>query len=150
MVCLGNICRSPVAEGVMRHLIEINGLKAVVDSAGTSNYHTGENPDMRSVQNAKKNKVDISKLKARQFTTADFDSFDFIYVMDAGNYRNVTGLARNEEDKSKVDLLLNKITPGANLPVPDPYYGGDEGFEQVFQLIYKACSVIAEDLKKRQ
>lgn len=146
MVCLGNICRSPVAEGVMRHLIEEHKLDAIVDSAGTANYHSGENPDKRSVQNARKNKVDISRLVARQFRVSDFDDFDFIYVMDSSNYSNVMRLARNEKDKAKVELLLNKLSPGSNKAVPDPYYGGDDGFEEVFQLIYKACSVIAKEL----
>ena len=149
MVCLGNICRSPVAEGVMRHLIEKHKLNAVVDSAGTAGYHSGENPDRRSVLNAKKNKIDISKLKARRFTVTDFDDFDRIYVMDNSNYDNVMKLARNEADKRKVELLLDKIHPGAKMPVPDPYYGGEDGFENVFQLIYKACSVIAEELKAK-
>jgi protein-tyrosine phosphatase len=147
MVCLGNICRSPVAEGVMRKLIEEKGIKASVDSAGTSNYHIGEAPDQRSAKNALKNNVDISSLRARQFEVRDFDHFDHIYVMDTSNYSNVSQLARNDNDLKKVQLLLNKIYPGKDMAVPDPYYGGENGFEEVFQLIHKACTVIANELK---
>jgi protein-tyrosine phosphatase len=147
MICLGNICRSPLAEGILRSKIEKNGLTVIIDSAGTSNYHIGEPPDKRSIANAKKHKIDISKLKARQFTIADFDRFDYIYVMDESNYSNVLSLARNEADIKKVDLILNKIFPESKASVPDPYFGGEEGFEHVFQLLDKACENIAESLK---
>ncbi len=146
MVCLGNICRSPVAEGVMRQVVNEKKLNATVDSAGTAAYHIGEAPDKRSQANARKHNIDISKLKARQFRVNDFDAFDRIYVMDRSNYKNVKALARNEEDKAKVNLLLNAAFPGKDLDVPDPYYGGEQGFEDVFQLVYKACSIIGEEL----
>lgn len=144
MVCLGNICRSPLAEGIMRQKLFEHGIKGVeVDSAGMSDYHVGDHPDQRSARNAKQHGVDISKLVARQFTVADFDAFDRIYVMDASNYGNVTALARHAADETKVDFVLNAIWPGENRAVPDPYYGGEQGFENVFQLLDKACTIIA-------
>jgi protein-tyrosine phosphatase len=148
MVCLGNICRSPLAEGVLRHQLEEAGIKNVrVDSAGTSDYHVGDCPDTRSAQNAKSHGIDISKLRGRQFSVEDFDAFDLIYVMDASNYKNVIALARNESDKAKVDLLLNAKWPGKNIAVPDPYYGGADGFEKVFQLVNEACKEIVNKIK---
>jgi protein-tyrosine phosphatase len=147
MVCLGNICRSPLAEGILRHKLESKGIFHVkVDSAGTSDYHVGDPPDSRSAKNAKSHGIDISKLRGRQFCVNDFDEFDFIYVMDASNYQNVLQLARNENDRKKVDLLLNAKWPGKNLAVPDPYYGGADGFEKVFLLVEEACDVIAEKI----
>lgn len=148
MVCLGNICRSPLAEGVLRHKLEEAGIKHVrVDSAGTSDYHVGDHPDARSTKNAKQHGIDISKLCGRQFTQVDFDEFDHIYVMDASNYQNVIALARNESDKAKVDLLLNAKWPGKNIAVPDPYYGSGDGFEKVFQLVEQACEEIARKIQ---
>jgi protein-tyrosine phosphatase len=147
MVCLGNICRSPLAEGILRNKVEGLGLKAYIDSAGTSNFHIGDYPDRRSIANAKKHGIDISKLKARQFAVEDFDTFDFIFVMDESNYNNVISLARNEADIKKVDLILNCVFGNKN--VPDPYYGNEEGFEEVFQLLDKACENIASGFKKQ-
>lgn len=147
MVCLGNICRSPLAEGVLRHkLNERNITHIAVDSAGTSGWHAGENPDPRSVQNAAGHGIDISKLRSRQFTVQDFDEFHYIFVMDQSNYDDVLSLARHEEDRQKVDLLLNAAWPGKNLPVPDPYYGGEAGFEKVFSLVSEACDALIENL----
>jgi protein-tyrosine phosphatase len=119
-------------------------VKLIIDSAGTSNYHTGEAPDPRTVANAKKNKIDLSPLRARQFTVKDFDVFDKIYVMDKSNLRNVLSLARNENDKQKVDLFLNISHPNQNMEVPDPYFGGEAGFEHVFQLVWKASEILIE------
>lgn len=149
MVCLGNICRSPLAEGIMLHLIAEKNLNVSVDSAGTSNYHIGENPDKRTISNAKKHGIDLSHLVARQFSVSDFDSFDKIYVMDKSNLSNVLALAKTDMHKSKVDLLLNVSHPNQNQEVPDPYYGGEQGFENVFQLVYKACEVIANKSLER-
>lgn len=146
MVCLGNICRSPVADGVMQHKINQYHLDAEVDSAGTAAYHVGQAPDERSTANARKNGIDISALRARQFKVSDFDLFDFIYVMDASNYNNVMNLARNESDRAKVDLLMNAVEPGKNISVPDPYYGGEKGFDQVFSMVNEACEAIAQKL----
>lgn len=147
MVCLGNICRSPVAEGVLRHIANEKGVKVTVDSAGTANYHVGESPDKRSVANAKKNGVDISMLRGRQFGTKDFEEFDHIYVMDQSNLTNVLALAKTEEHRKKVDLLLNTIHPNKNMPVPDPYYGTEKDFDKVFELVHQACNELTERLK---
>ena len=149
MVCLGNICRSPLAEGILRHKLSGAGIKNVfVDSAGTSHWHSGEHPDSRSIKNAKSHGIDISKLVARQFQVSDFDKFDFIYAMDSSNFRDVVSLARNKSDEKKVDLLLNAKWPEKNLSVPDPYSGGAEGFEKVFQLVDEACDAIVEKMQK--
>jgi protein-tyrosine phosphatase len=146
MVCLGNICRSPLAEGVLRAKLKERGVENVnVDSAGTSSYHIGDAPDERTIANAKKHGVEISHLKARQFTVNDFDQFNRIYVMDSSNLINVLALARNEEDKKKVEMILNIIHPGQDMAVPDPYFGGEQGFENVFQLLDKACEGIVND-----
>lgn len=150
MVCLGNICRSPLAEGILRDKTNKLGISVFIDSAGTSNYHTGEHPDKRAVSNALKNGVDISKLKARQFNVSDFDEFDIIFVMDSSNYSNVIDLARNKNDINKVELILNRVHPKSNTPVPDPYFGGEEGFQKVFDLLDDACDIIAEQLKSNQ
>lgn len=144
MVCLGNICRSPLAEGILQKKLPREAFS--VDSAGTANYHTGSAPDKRSIAVAKKYGLDISHLKARQFVVSDFDVFDYIYVMDASNYQNVVDLARNEADKNKVHYILNETQPKQNLPVSDPYYGGNDGFEQVYQMLDEACSIIAKKL----
>lgn len=148
MVCLGNICRSPLAEGILRNKLEKAGLDLTLDSAGTSNYHTGQCPDERTIRNAKKHGIDVSRLKARQFSAEDYDRFDRIFVMDASNYSDVIALARNENDRKKVELILNSVYPNANMSVPDPYFGGDQGFENVFILLDNACEVIATSLKK--
>lgn len=147
MVCLGNICRSPMAEGVMRHKMEQHGLKGFVDSAGTASYHVGENPDPRAVAKARHYGISIGSLVGRQFTVSDFDDFDRIYVMDTSNLQNINRLARTNADKQKVSLLMNELYPGQNMSVPDPYYGGDEGFENVYRLLDKVCEHICTQLK---
>jgi protein-tyrosine phosphatase len=136
MVCLGNICRSPMAEGILR--AKSTHLQIEVDSAGTSSYHYGENPDVRAVHTLRKKGINISNLIARQFTTADFDAFDIIFTMDKSNYDNVIALARSNQDKQKVRMLVNELHPGSNGEVPDPYFGGDQGFEDVYNLIDEA------------
>ena len=146
-VCLGNICRSPLAEGIMLHLNEKHELGWTIDSAGTANYHVGEAPDRRTIANAKKNGVDLSALRARQFKTEDFRHFDKIFVMDKSNLSNVTALAKTEDDLKKVDLLLNISKPNTDSEVPDPYYGGEDGFENVFQLVWEACEKLALNSK---
>lgn len=132
MVCLGNICRSPLAEGILKS----KQPDWFVDSAGTSNYHIGSAPDRRSIQVAKENGIDISKQRARQFQVSDFDHFDTILTMDASNYNDVIKLARTEEEKTHVRLILNLSKPGMNMAVPDPYYEG--GFEKVFTMLDEA------------
>lgn len=147
MVCLGNICRSPLAEGVMRKKIETLQLNASVDSAGTANYHVGQSPDPRSIESGQKHNIDIADLRGRQFVVSDYDNFDLIYVMDNSNYRNVLELARSGEDKAKVELLLNVSIPDSFNDVPDPYFGGEQGFENVYHMINEACDIIAQKLK---
>lgn len=141
-VCLGNICRSPLGEGIMLHLIEKNNLPFQVDSAGTSNYHVGEAPDKRTIANANTHDVDLTTLRARQFTTKDFDAFDKIFVMDNSNLFDVLSMAKTEEHKQKVSLLLDLTHPGQQKEVPDPYFGGEQGFENVFNLVFQACEKI--------
>ncbi len=142
MVCLGNICRSPLAEGIMLKLIKENNINMRVDSAGTSFFHVDEAPDPRTIQNAAKHDIDLKSLRARQFKASDFEKFDKIYVMDKSNMKNVLALATTDDHKAKVDLLLNASHPEEHLEVPDPYFGGEQGFENVFGLVYKACQHI--------
>ncbi len=144
MVCLGNICRSPLAEGLLKSKVDSN--KVMVDSAGTSNYHIGDTPDPRSIAVARKYGLDITDQLGRQFTKDDFEEFDYIYVMDNSNYRNVTLLARNEKDQEKVSLILDKIFPNEGASVPDPYHGGEHGFENVYNMLDEATDVIAKEL----
>ena len=144
MVCLGNICRSPLAEGILKSKIDTNQI--FVDSAGTGAYHVGNLPDSRSIEVAKKHQLDITDQRARAFSSADFDQFDYIYVMDASNYSNVVKLAVNEAQKSKVKMILEELEPSSGMEVTDPYYGGDGGFEHVYQLLDESCTVIAEKL----
>jgi len=146
MVCLGNICRSPLAEGILKS--KITHLDIVVDSAGTAAYHIGERPDIRSIEIANKYGIDLTSQRARQFSVNDFDKFDKIYAMDTSNYSNIIYLARNEKDRDKVDLILNKINPKSCQSVPDPYYGGDNGFQNVYEMLDKACDIIIQDLEK--
>ncbi|MGE7778054.1 low molecular weight protein-tyrosine-phosphatase [Chitinophaga sp. NPDC101104] len=136
MVCLGNICRSPLAEGILRHLAGQKGLDWDVDSAGTGNWYVGHPPDRRSGAVAKQHGIDISGLRGRQFSTEDFDRFDRIFVMDLDNYRDVLRKARSSADQQKVQLLLED-----QQPVPDPWYD-DALFEPVFRLIHAACERI--------
>jgi protein-tyrosine phosphatase len=141
LVCLGNICRSPVGEGISLHLIREYHLEQRfwVDSAGTAGYHIDESPDPRTIANAHKNGVDLSALRARQIKPEDLDYFDNIYVMDRSNYNDVVAMTKTKEQVRKVEFLLNLIEPGKNLPVPDPYYGQEKDFENVFQLVNSAC-----------
>jgi len=147
MVCLGNICRSPLAEGILLKKIQDQNLKLWVESAGTSGVHAGDAPDRRMQKTATLRGVDIGDLRAKKFKRKDFKKFDHIYVMDQDNYNNVVALATTEVDKSKVSLILNELNPGSNDPVPDPYYGGQDGFEKVFDLLDKATDHIIEKLK---
>lgn len=144
MVCLGNICRSPLAEGILASKLPKD--KFTVDSAGTGPWHVGHFPDERSIAIAKKNKLDISKQKGRQFTTNDFDFFDYIYVMDNSNYNDVMELSKNQEQKNKVQLILNELFPNENVDVPDPYFGMPNGFDSVYKMLDEACDIIAKKL----
>ncbi len=143
MVCLGNICRSPLAEGILQS--KVNPEAVFVDSAGTGGYHIGNPPDPRSIAVARKYGLDIEKQRCRIFQTSDFQKFDVIYVMDKSNYDNVVALAKNDTESEKVKLLLEEV----DLPekqVPDPYYDEEDGFEQVYHLIDQACDAIAKKL----
>ena len=144
MVCLGNICRSPLAEGILQAKVSEN---IFVDSAGTAAYHVGELPDKRSIAVAKKYGIDLTNQRARKFTVKDFDAFDLIYAMDESNYQNILSLARNSDDEQKVQLILNEIDVNSNIDVPDPYYGGNDGFENVYQMLDEACEIIASKMK---
>ena len=144
MVCLGNICRSPLAEGILKS--KIFSFNTYIDSAGTGAYHVGEKPDKRSIAVANTNGIDISNQKARKFTVEDFDLFDIIYVMDNSNYKNVISLARNTQDSAKVKLILNEVFPSENLDVPDPYYGGEFGFKNVYNMLNEACDIVAKKI----
>lgn len=143
MVCLGNICRSPLAEGILKN--KLDGKTVLVDSAGTAGYHIGKKPDNRSIAIAKKYGIDISQQRCRQFTAKDFSEFDLIYAMDNSNYNNIIALAKNKNDIAKVNLLLHRSNV-TNKEVPDPYYGGEDGFEKIFHLIDSACNLIVQDI----
>ncbi len=145
MVCLGNICRSPLAEGILQSKVSAD---VKVDSAGTAAYHIGELPDSRSIAVAKKYGIDLTNQRARKFTVNDFDTFDLIYAMDESNYQDILTLARNTEDKLKVKLILNEVDLISNKSVPDPYYGGSNGFENVYQLLDEACQIIANKIEE--
>ena len=145
MVCLGNICRSPMADGWLRHKVALNQLDIEVDSAGTANYHVGAAPDHRMRRLAKDFGVNIDDLQARQFVQADFDRFDRIFAMDSQNLENILKLARNESDKQKVDLFLNQLYPDQYQEVPDPYYGTDADFIHVIELLDKATDAFLKN-----
>ena len=146
MVCLGNICRSPLAEGILAK--KCNHLPIIVDSAGTSAYHVGLAPDKRSQHTASVNNINIGNQRARELNSLDIETFDLIYVMDASNYTNTLKLAKSKEDKKKIHLILNASNLGQNMSVPDPYYGGDQGFKNVFDLLNDACEAIKTQLEK--
>lgn len=148
MVCLGNICRSPMAEGLLKQ--KIDAQKVIVDSAGTSGYHIGQPPDPRMITTAKNHEVDISTLKGRQFQVEDFDAFDRIFAMDNSNYKDILSLARHDKDRAKVYLITNLCYPGEDRDVPDPYFGGPEGFEKVYALLDRCTTVLAENLSKEE
>ena len=141
MVCLGNICRSPLAEGILRDKIAKNKLDGEVDSAGTGGYHTGASPDSRSIEIASKKGLDISNQRARKVRSSDFEEFDLIFAMDVYNYQDLLKWA-HEDEKSKIKLILNELYPNKNMSVPDPYYGGENGFENVYDMLDKACENI--------
>jgi len=144
MVCLGNICRSPLAEGILQHKADMAGLKWKVDSAGTANYHVGEPPHKLSQKVARMNGLNISQQCCRQFKKDDMLAFDKIYVMDSENYIDVRRISGELWDEEKTDLLLNELYPGKNMGVPDPWYGNEDGYHKVFKLISDACDMIIE------
>ena len=145
MVCLGNICRSPLAEGILSS--KGKHLNIEVDSVGTAGYHVGKKPDIRSIEIANKYAIDLNQQRARQFSRADFDEFDIIYAMDTNNYAHLISLASSETERNKIRMILNEINPNAYQSVPDPYYGGDNGFQDVYNMLDKACDKIIQDIE---
>lgn len=143
MVCLGNICRSPMAEGVLRHVAQEANFPIQVDSCGTSRFHVGENPDKRAIACLSKKGISIEHLQARQFSTNDFDQFDYIYVMDKTNLEDIHKLAESEEQRNKVCLWMNAVER-TNESVPDPYYGGEEEFEHVYRMLSTNAKKLVE------
>ena len=140
MVCLGNICRSPLAEGILKN--KSQHLNIQVESAGTAGYHIGNPPDIRSVEIANEYGVNLNNQRARQFTKTDFKNFDIIYAMDKQNYADIISLASNQKEREKVRMILNEVNPGEFKSVPDPYYGGENGFKEVYEILNKACKQI--------
>jgi protein-tyrosine phosphatase len=149
MVCLGNICRSPIAEEVFRDISEKAGLKVLVDSAGTANYHVGKAPDSRMISTAAKFGHDISGLRARQFSTKDFDSFDLIFAMDDENYSNLERLAKNQNHLNKLHRFQEFAGVDSPNYVPDPYYGNNKDFEFTFEVVQNSAERIVEKLKSK-
>lgn len=147
MVCLGNICRSPLAEGILKSKTSLQHV--FVDSAGTAGYHIGNNPDKRSIAVAKKYGIDISGQRCRKFNFNDFAQFDIIYAMDLSNYYDILALSNEKGHIDKVKLLLEEGSSSVR-EVPDPYYGGTDGFEEVFKLINQACDMIAKKINTNQ
>ena len=145
MVCLGNICRSPLAHGILQREIENHNLNWEVDSAGTSSWHNGELPDKRSIEVAHLNGIDITDQRSRLFVAKDLEKYDLILAMDSSNHKDILSLAQNDEEKNKVKLLLNYAYPGQNRAVPDPYYHG--GFQAVFDMIEEAILRLVENYK---
>jgi len=147
-VCLGNICRSPLAEGIFAKMIKEQGLQEQIscDSCGTAAYHIGSQPDSRTVANAKENGL-ILNHQARQFRGEDFQEFDHIMVMDRSNLGNVRIFEEYQEDTSKVELMRTYDLEEPNADVPDPYYGGDKGFQEVYDILYRSCDELLKELK---
>lgn len=144
MVCLGNICRSPLAEGILQNKALKAGLPWSIESAGTNSYHTGDAPHYLSQKVAKQNGIDISHQRARRFSAEDFLIYDKIYALAGDVVDDMRGLSKNKFESDKVELLLNELHPGEDRDVPDPYFGGEDGYHNVFKMINKACDAIIE------
>lgn len=147
MVCLGNICRSPIAEGLMLHMIQQHGLDWQVDSAGTESYHIGSAPHRHSQEICRRNGIDICYQRARQFSRKDFERYDKIYALAEDVYEEIQRIGGRDADMSRVELLLNELNPGGNESVPDPYYGGADGYIFVYELIERSCEAIVKKYK---
>lgn len=142
MVCLGNICRSPLAQGILEKKLREHNLSWLVDSAGTASYHVGELPDTRSIEKAAEYQIDITDQRSRKVSKTDFDDFDLILAMDASNYNDLKKLSDEPKHREKIKMILNYSHPHQNRQVPDPYY--DDGFENVYQLLDEACEKLIE------
>jgi protein-tyrosine phosphatase len=144
MVCLGNICRSPLAEGILKHKVKKAGLDWVVESAGTNGYHVGEAPHHLSQKVARLNGIDICDQKARRFVAEDFDRYDKIYALADDVLDDIKRIAKNKFSPTKVDLFMNELYPGKNMDVPDPWYGPEPGYHEVYKMIDEVCDKIIE------
>jgi protein-tyrosine phosphatase len=144
MVCLGNICRSPLAEGILQHKAFTAGLTWSIESAGTNSYHTGEPPHPLSQKVAKLNGIDISKQRASRFTAADFEVYDKIYALAEDVMEDIKRIAGKKFDAAKAELLMNELYPGKDMDVPDPYYGTEAGYHKVYKMIDEVCDAIVE------
>ena len=149
MVCIGNICRSPLAHGIMERKIHKNGLNWVVDSCGTGGWHSGELPDPRSIAVAQKHGIDLNTQRARQFRSIDIDEFDLIFAMDKSNYEDILDYCNREKERAKVKLIMDEVNEGQNVEVPDPYYGGPDGFQLVYNMLDEACEAIVARYNKQ-
>ena len=144
MVCLGNICRSPLAEGILQDKAFKAGLNWSIESAGTNQYHTGDAPHPLSQKVAKLNGIDISNQRARRFVAEDFEIYDKIYALAGDVVDDMRRIAKKKMDETKVDLLMNELYPGMNMDVPDPYYGAEPGYHEVYKMIDKVCDAIID------
>jgi len=144
MVCLGNICRSPLAEGILTS--KTKHINVVVDSAGTAGYHIGSLPDSRSIEIADKYNINLRNQRARQISRIDFEKFDIIYAMDTNNYAHLIALADNKKERAKIRMILNEINPNLCESVPDPYYESNNGFQKVYEMLEKACNKIVAQI----
>ena len=145
MVCLGNICRSPLAEGILTS--KTKHLKVIVKSAGIAGYHIGSTPDKRSIKIADKYNIDLRDQRAKQFNRTDFEEFNIIYAMDSNNYAHLIALAKNQKERAKVRMIMNELNPGLCESVPDPYYGGDNGFQEIYNMLNQACEKIVSQIE---
>ncbi|MBL7766442.1 MAG: low molecular weight phosphotyrosine protein phosphatase [Chitinophagaceae bacterium] len=148
-VCLGNICRSPIADGVMRHLVKVENLPWTIDSAGTESFHVGEAPHQHSQSVCLEKGIDISGLRARKFTHSDIDHFDRVYAMSADVFQEIKEISGKKYDPAKVELFLNELYPGQNLSVKDPWYGEREGYYEVFDQISLGCETILKKYRNK-
>lgn len=149
-ICLGNICRSPMAEGILRHLAQERGIAISTDSAGTGDYHVGEEPDRRAIAAMERYDINIRDLRARQFKSLDFEDFDILLAMDASNLANMLKLAPNAELARKARLVMDHAPNHPEREVPDPYFGGDEGFDHVYRMLVEACNAVLDEVEARQ
>ena len=149
MVCLGNICRSPMAEGILRSEFKKYDIDIQVDSAGTAAYHVGEPADGRGQAELRRHNIDISDERAMKLSPYHIEEYDMIYAMDRSNYSDILMLCKDEEERNKVDLFMNIAKPGKNISVPDPYYGGDDGFKKVYEMLKESAQILANQIKNK-